>query len=67
MNQPQKAIEALLKGEAAEPSDYAIPYARATILARLGRREEAIGAVTRALQIRRDFTEAIELIRTLSR
>ena len=67
MNQPEKAIEALLKGEAAEPSDHAIPYARATIFARLGRRDEAIAAATMALQIRQDFPEAIQLIRSLSR
>jgi len=67
MNQPEKAIEALLKGGIAEPSDYAIPYARATILARLGRRDEAIAAATKALQIRKDFPEAIQLIHTLSR
>ncbi len=67
LNQPQKAIAALIKGEAAEPSDYAIPYARATIHARLGQREAAIQAATQALQIRRDFPEAIELIRALSR
>jgi tetratricopeptide (TPR) repeat protein len=67
MNQPQQAIEALLKGEAADPSDAAIPYARATILARLDRRAEAIAAAGRALQIRRDFPEAIQLIQSLSR
>lgn len=66
-NQPQEAITALLKGEAADPSDASIPYALATILARLGRREEAAAAATRALQIRQDFPEAIQLIRSLSR
>ena len=67
MNQPQQAVEALLRGEAADPTDAAIPYARATILARLGQREEAIAAAGRALQIRRDFPEAIQLIQSLSR
>jgi tetratricopeptide (TPR) repeat protein len=67
MNRQQEAIAALLKGEAAEPSDAAIPYALATILARLDRRDEALQAVTRALQIRQDFPEAIQLIRALSR
>jgi len=67
MNRPQDAISALLKGETAEPSDPAIPYARATIHARLGQRDEALQAATRALQIRQDFPEAIQLIRALSR
>jgi len=65
MNRPQQAIEALRRGEAAEPTDYAIPYARATIHARLGQRDEAIAAATRALQSRPDFPEAIQLIRSL--
>ena len=44
-----------------------IPYALATILVRLGQREEAMQAATRALQIRQDYPEAIQLIRSLSR
>jgi tetratricopeptide (TPR) repeat protein len=67
LNQPNEAIDALLKGEAADPSDSAIPYARATIHARIGQRNEALAAATRALQIRRDFPEAIQLIQALSR
>jgi tetratricopeptide (TPR) repeat protein len=67
MNQPQQAIEALLKGETADPTDAAIPYARATIHARLGQRDAAIAAASRALQLRRDFPEAIQLIQSLSR
>jgi tetratricopeptide (TPR) repeat protein len=67
LQQPQEAITCLLKGEAADPADSAIPYARATILARFGRREEAIAAATRALQLRQDFPEAIDLIRSLGR
>ena len=66
-NQIQEAVGALLQGEAADPSDAGIPYALATIYARHGKREEAIGAATRALQIRQDFPEAIDLIRSLSR
>jgi len=67
MNQPQEAVGALLKGETADPSDSAIPYARATILARHGQKQAAIEAATRALQIRPDFPEAIQLIGSLSR
>ena len=67
MNQPQEAVGALLKGETADPSDAAIPYARATILARHGQRQAALEAATRALQLRQDFPEAIQLIQALSR
>jgi tetratricopeptide (TPR) repeat protein len=67
MNRTQEAIAALRNGEAADPSDASIPYARATIHARLGQREEAIQAATSALQIRQDYPEAIQLIRSLSR
>jgi tetratricopeptide (TPR) repeat protein len=67
MNQPQEAVGALLKGEAADPSDPAIPYARATILARHGQRQAALEAATRALQLRQDFPEAIQLIQSLAR
>lgn len=66
-NQPAEAIAALLKGEAAEPSDPAIPYARATIHARLGQTSEARAAATRALQIRPDFQEAAQLLQSLER
>lgn len=66
-NQPSQAIDALLKGEAADPSDASIPYARATIHARLGQKEEALAAVTRAIQLRPDFPEAIQLLQMLSR
>jgi tetratricopeptide (TPR) repeat protein len=67
MGQPQDAVAALMNGEAAAPGDAAIPYAAATILARLGRKQDAVQAATRALQIRQDFPEAIQLIRALSR
>lgn len=67
LNQPQEAVGALLKGEAADPSDAAIPYARATILARHGQKQAAMDAAARALQIRQDFPEAIQLIQSLSR
>jgi Flp pilus assembly protein TadD len=67
MNQPQRAIEALRRGEAAGPSDYAIPYARATIHARLDQRAEAVEAATRALRLNPQFAEAAQLLRSLSR
>ena len=46
----QEAIAALRQGEAADPNDFSIPYARATIHARLGQRNEALQAATSALQ-----------------
>jgi tetratricopeptide (TPR) repeat protein len=67
MNKPQEAVAALTNGEQADPSDAAIPYARATIHARLGQRQAALEAATRALQIRQDYPEAIQLIQALSR
>jgi predicted CXXCH cytochrome family protein len=66
-NQPQQAIAALLKAESADPADAAIPYARATIHARLGERDQAIDAAQRALLLRKDFPEAFQLIQSLSR
>ncbi len=66
-NQPQEAIVALRSGEAADPNDPAIPYARATIHARLGEKAEAQAAAIQALQIRQDYPEAIQLIRALGR
>lgn len=67
LNRPQAAIEALLMGERVDPSDPGIPYARATIHARLGQRDQALAAATKALQIRPDFPEAIQLMQALSR
>ncbi len=67
MGQPQEAIAALLQGETADPNDSGIPYARATIHARLGQRNEALSAAARALQLRPDFPEAMQLIQALSR
>ncbi len=66
-NQPQEAIDALRRGEAADPNDASIPYARATIHARLGQKQEAQAAAIQALQIRQDYPEAIQLIRALGR
>jgi tetratricopeptide (TPR) repeat protein len=64
-NQPGEAVEALSRGEQADPSDPAIPYAKATVLARLGRTEEAARAARRALELRPNYTEARELLRAL--
>ncbi len=66
-NQTQSAIAALRNGETADPSDPSIPYARATIHARIGQKNDALSAATRALQLRPDFQEAMQLIQALSR
>jgi tetratricopeptide (TPR) repeat protein len=66
-NQTAHAITALRKGEAADPADSAIPYARATIHARLGQKQEALQAAALALQIRPDFQEARNLLQALAR
>ena len=67
LNQPGEAVAALLKGEAADPADAAIPYARATIHAGYGQKSQARQAAARALQLRPDFPEAIQLIQSLGR
>jgi tetratricopeptide (TPR) repeat protein len=55
------ALEALQRGELANPRDPGIPYARATILARQNRRQEAIAALDRALNITPGYGEAMQL------
>jgi tetratricopeptide (TPR) repeat protein len=55
------ALEALQRGELANPRDPGIPYARATILARQNRRQEAIAALDRALSITPGYGEALQL------
>ncbi len=63
----EKSIGALLNAEATNPNDPRIPYARATIHARLGQRQQAIEATTKALQIRPDYQQAIRLMQQLMR
>jgi len=62
-----EAMDALRKGEAADPTDPGIPYARATILAQLGQKQEAIAATQRALSINPGFQEARQLLMMLNR
>jgi tetratricopeptide (TPR) repeat protein len=61
------ALDALQRGELADPRDPGIPYARATILAQQGRRQEAIAACDRALSIEPGYGEALQLKTMLSR
>lgn len=64
---PARAVESLLRAESADPSDPQIPYARATILARLGQVAEAKEAVRRALELRPDYAEARQFLEIISR
>jgi len=59
------ARDALARAEGVDAGDARIPYARATVLARLGRVAEARAAAERALELRPDYAEARELLRRL--
>ncbi len=61
------ALDALLRAESLTPRDPSIPYARATVLARLGRVEEARAAAARALEIQPGHPEAVALLASLRR
>ncbi|MFZ4763368.1 MAG: tetratricopeptide repeat protein [Roseimicrobium sp.] len=61
------AIAALQRGEEASPTDASIPYARATIHAQLGQREQAAAAARLALQIQPQYQEALLLMQSLAR
>jgi len=63
MNQPEAALAALLKAETVSPNDPDPPYARATILRRLGRIPEAIEAAQRTLEIQPGHPSALALLR----
>jgi tetratricopeptide (TPR) repeat protein len=59
------AIDALLRAEAIDDRAPQIPYARATILARIGKTEDALKAAHRALELRPDYQDAANLIKSL--
>jgi len=65
LNQPDAAIESLIRAESLDATSPGIPYARATILARLGRVSEARTAAQRALELDRNFTAARQLLQSL--
>ena len=65
--QSEAALEALLRAETLAPDDPQIPYARATILARLDRKPEARVALERALALSPNYADAQRLIEELSR
>lgn len=62
LGQTEAALEALLRAEALAPNDPQIPFARATILARLGRIAEARAAAERAVEMNPGYTEAQKLL-----
>ncbi len=61
----EKALAVLNRAEVLNPYSARIPYARATILFKLGRLEEARNAASRALQINPDYKEAMFLIQNI--
>jgi protein O-GlcNAc transferase len=63
---PGRALEALLRAETVQPDSARIPYARATVLARLGRMKDAGAAARRALELDPDHIEAANLLRLLA-
>ncbi len=63
----EPALAALLRAESLDARSPQIPYARATILARLGRTDEARRAAQRALELQPGFPGAAELLRALAR
>jgi tetratricopeptide (TPR) repeat protein len=65
LGQTDDAMESLVRGEAADPEDARIPYARATILAQLGRNAEAVAAGRRVLELNPEAREARELLQQL--
>ena len=63
--QAEAALATLLQAEVADPRDPRAPYARATILVRLNRPDEARAAAQRALALQPDFADAQALLRSL--
>jgi len=57
----------LARAESVADRDPTIPYARATVLARLGRFDEARTAAQRALELDRNHAAAAALLRQLER
>ncbi|HNQ73152.1 MAG TPA: multiheme c-type cytochrome [Verrucomicrobiota bacterium] len=64
-NHLDAALTALWRAESLTPHAAEIPYARATVLVRMGREEEARAAAARALEISPEFAAARQLLRSL--
>ncbi len=60
------ALESLSHAESLDANSAQIPYARATILARMGRIEEARTAARRALEIQPRYAEAESLLQSIA-
>ena len=67
LDKSELALESLVRAESLDARSAEIPYARATILARLGRVSEARTAAQRALELRPNYGEAEQLLRALGR
>ncbi len=67
LGQTDGALDALVRAESAAPNDPQIPYARATILLRLTRLQEARQAAARAVEINPNYAEARQLLNELSK
>jgi Flp pilus assembly protein TadD len=65
--EPERALESLVRAESIDSTSPEIPYARATILARLGRAEAARVAARRVLELQPGNPDATALLQTLSR
>jgi tetratricopeptide (TPR) repeat protein len=60
-------IQSILHAESLDPNDPQLPYARASILSRAGRKQEARLATEQSLKIQPDFQPAQTLLQELSR
>jgi tetratricopeptide (TPR) repeat protein len=65
--EPERALESLVRAESIDSTSPEIPYARATILARLGRTDAARVAARRALELQPGNPAATALLQSLSR
>jgi len=65
-NDDNGALEALARAEGADGTDPRIPYARATVLARLGQINEARSAARRALELNPNYSDAATLLQSLN-
>ena len=65
MGRTSEALEMLSQAEKLSAADAQIPYARATILARAGRVEEAEAAARQAIKMQPDFEPARQLLQQL--
>jgi predicted CXXCH cytochrome family protein len=67
LGRPDDAVNTIARAEAIDSSDPEMPYARATILLKLGRTADARAAARRALQINPNYEPAQQLLQTLPR